>query len=153
MRPMPMRKVLGADMPSPIWPVGVRRIPLAVAQPASLHAILLQAYENGFGTVPDLDAWWSALNGDSEFDPDLLMVAANIDGNPIGFVQSWTSGFIKDLAVQPAWRGRGVGEALLLSSFHAFHERGASHVDLKVVDANTPAIRLYQRLGMEEVPL
>lgn len=151
--PIRMRKILDRDMPSPVWPAGTRRIPLAVAPPAALHSILSQAYENGFGTVADLDTWWNSLNQDAEFDPALVIVAADMDGTPIGLAQSWTSGFIKDLAVLSAWRGHSLGEALLLATFHAFHERGANHVDLKVVADNAPALRLYRRLGMIEVPL
>lgn len=149
--PIRMRKVLDADIPPPVWPIGTRRLSAAVAEPRALHAILVEAYQNGFGSVPDLEDWWSALNADAEFDPALVIVAADIDGTPIGLAQSWTSAFIKDLAVLPAWQGRGIGEALLLSTFHAFHERGASHVDLKVMQGNTRALRLYQSLGMVEV--
>ena len=150
--PIRMRKILSADIPPPVWPVGTRRLSFALAEPRALHAILFEAYQNGFGSVPDFEDWWSALNDDAEFDPALVIIAADMDGAPIGMVQSWTSAFIKDIAVLPAWRGRGIGEALLLSTFHAFHERGATHVDLKVMEGNATAIHLYRHLGMVEVP-
>ena len=147
-----MRKHLALDIPPPVWPVGTRRLPLAVAEPTALHAILSEAYGNGFGGVPNFEDWWSGLNADSEFEPALVVVAADMDGIPIGVIQSWTSNFIKDLAVLPERRGRGIGEALLLSTFHAFHKRGANHVDLKVMEGNISAIQLYRKLGMVEVP-
>ncbi len=150
--PIRMRKALGSDIPPPVWPIETRRLAFALAEPKALHAILSQAYQNGFGSVPNFDDWWNALNDDAEFDPALVIIAADMDGAPIGLVQSWTSAFIKDIAVLPAWRGRGIGEALLLSTFHAFHERGATHVDLKVMPGNAAAIGLYRRLGMVEVP-
>ena len=148
-----LRKVLEARMPTPIWPSGTRRIPLATADPRTLHAILVAAYANGFGSVPSHEKWWSNVSADTEFDPALVLIAADNDDRPIGLAQCWTSGFIKDIAVAQAWRGKGVGEALLLATFHAFHERGLPHVDLKVMAENVGAIRLYQRVGMVKAPL
>ena len=148
-----MRKHLNAEIPPPVWPTGTRRLSFAIAEPRALHAILFQSYQSGFGSVPDFDAWWNALTDDPEFDPALVIIAADMNGAPVGLVQSWTSNFIKDIAVLPDWRRRGLGEALLLSAFHLFHERGCTQVDLKVMDGNTSAIRLYRRLGMVEVPL
>jgi ribosomal protein S18 acetylase RimI-like enzyme len=150
--PIRMRKILSADIPPPVWPVGTRRLPFALAEPRALHAILSEAYQSGFGSVPHFEDWWDTLNDDAEFDPTLVIIAADMDGGPIGLAQSWTSAFIKDIAVLPAWHGRGIGEALLLSTFHAFHERGATHVDLKVMPGNAAAIQLYRRLGMVEAP-
>ena len=148
-----LRKMLSADMQVPIWPTGTRRLALPVANPRALHPILANAYSNGFGQVPPFEEWWSSLNEDAEFDPALFMIAATEEGEPIGLVQGWTSAFIKDFAVVPSWRRKGVGEALLLSIFHAYHLRGASFVDLKVVKDNAVAINFYSRLGMIEATL
>ena len=56
---------------------------------------------------------------------------------------------MKDLAVRPSWRGRGLGEALLRAAFAEFRRRGVATVGLKV-DADNPtgAVRLYERVGM-----
>lgn len=148
-----LRKSLTADMPPPVWPAGTRRIALSLADTRMLHAILSQAYADGYGSVPDYVQWWSALTDDPEFDPTLVIIAAKEAGIPIGLIQCWTSAFIKDLAVALPWRGNGIGEALLLSAFHAFHLRGADHVDLKVVADNSAALKLYRRLGMVAAPL
>lgn len=151
--PIRFRKALSADMPPPVWPNGSRRLALPVTDPRALHAILADAYASGFGQVPPFADWWSALTQDSEYDPEFIIIAATTDGAPIGLVQGWSSAFIKDFAVTPAWRGKGVGEALLLSIFHAYHLRGANNVDLKVVAENSGAIDLYRRLGMTKAPL
>ncbi|MBZ9962379.1 GNAT family N-acetyltransferase [Mesorhizobium sp. BR1-1-2] len=64
----------------------------------------------------------------------------------------WTSAFVRDLAVHPQARGRGIGEALMWHAFAVFRERGAPHVDLKTNTVkNAAAVRLYQRLGMSSV--
>jgi ribosomal protein S18 acetylase RimI-like enzyme len=65
--------------------------------------------------------------------------------------QCWTSSFIKDLAVHPAARRRGLGRALMLATFHAFAQRGSTHVDLKVREENAAAQALYRSLGMRVV--
>ena len=74
------------------------------------------------------------------------------DGNGIaGVAQCWTSAFVKDLAVRPRLRRRGLGSALLLQAFRTFRERGAAFVDLKVVADNlSGALRLYRSHGMRE---
>jgi ribosomal protein S18 acetylase RimI-like enzyme len=119
----------------------------------ALHALLAQAYRNGFGEVPTTaEAWWKAISEDEEFEPPLVFVAVADDGKPVGVAQCWSSGFIKDIAVAEAWRGRGVGAALLQSVFAAFASRGVDSVDLKVRTENTGAIRLYRRAGMVAQP-
>nr|WP_295892562.1 GNAT family N-acetyltransferase [uncultured Devosia sp.] len=149
-----MRKDLSAPQPSPVWPAGAGLAPVAQTRPDALHAILADAYVNGFGTVPTSCAeWWTSLTSDSEFDPALVFVATDASGAPIGLAQCWTSGFVKDLAVVPQWRGKGIGDALLAEVFAVFRDRGLSYVDLKVGAANAPAIALYRRAGMVEAPL
>ncbi|TIL70217.1 MAG: GNAT family N-acetyltransferase, partial [Mesorhizobium sp.] len=64
----------------------------------------------------------------------------------------WTRAFVKDLAVHPEARGRGIAEALMWHVFTTFHARGAAHVDLKTNTVEkAAAVRLYERLGMFEV--
>jgi ribosomal protein S18 acetylase RimI-like enzyme len=58
-------------------------------------------------------------------------------------------GWIGDLAVRDAWRGRGIGEALLRAAFRLFADRGLTHARLNVDAGNaTGALRLYERAGM-----
>lgn len=143
---------LNMALPALVWPAGAHPVPLATSKPIQLHALLVAAYRNGFGSVPLFDDWWTNLVEDSEFDPKLVFIAADASANPIGLAQCWTSGFIKDLVVAESWRGRRLGKALLLAAFHAFAARGLTHVDLKVETNNARARRLYQSLGMVEAP-
>ena len=105
------------------------------------------------GAVASFEDWYGNLTTDSEFDPALCVPALAEDGQVAGFVQCWTSNFIKDLAVAPAYRGQGVGAALMQHAFSLFAARGAPYVDLKVGVDEEPARRLYARLGMAEAPL
>ena len=148
-----LRKQLSGALAIPQWPAGIRLAPVSDVAPDALHALLATAYANGFGSVPPLDEWWPAITADTEYDPDLWLVAIDATGQPVGLALCWTSGFIKDIAVSQAARGQGVGEALLHAAFAACHRRGLDHVDLKVIAANHAAIRLYRRVGMDTVPL
>ena len=148
-----LRKHLSSAQPAPFWPAGTHLVPVDNVAPERLHAILESAYANGYGSVPAFADWWHSITSDEEYDPALLFIAADASGQPIGLALCWSSGFIKDIAVRPDHRGQGIGETLLRAAFATFQQRGLDHVDLKVKSANTPALRLYRRLGMVEAPL
>lgn len=56
-----------------------------------------------------------------------------------------------DITTDPAWRKQGLGEALVLSVMAWARENGARTAYLQVVTNNTPALRLYEKLGFKEV--
>jgi GNAT superfamily N-acetyltransferase len=56
-------------------------------------------------------------------------------------------GSIQNLGILPGWRGRGLGEALLLQALAGFRRAGLPHAQLEVTAQNNSAIRLYRRLG------
>jgi GNAT superfamily N-acetyltransferase len=74
------------------------------------------------------------------------------DGQPIGrlWIDEWRDQIrLVDIALMPEWRGGGVGSRLL----HEVLDRGAASgkpVTIHV-EAYNPALRLYQRLGFENV--
>ena len=55
--------------------------------------------------------------------------------------------YLEDLYVQPAHRGKGVGEALLTRLAALANERGYARFEWSVLDWNENAIRFYERLG------
>lgn len=56
--------------------------------------------------------------------------------------------WLYQLAVDARWRGRGIGEALLLATLRASYEVGARTLSLTVDEPNLAARRLYERVGM-----
>jgi len=54
---------------------------------------------------------------------------------------------VHDLAVDPAWRGRGIGTRLLEAVVALARERGHCKVTLEVREDNAGAMTLYRRLG------
>ncbi|HEX8595576.1 MAG TPA: GNAT family N-acetyltransferase [Pseudomonas sp.] len=116
---------------------------------AQIHLLLALAHPEG-GSVPDYPAWLRAFETDAEFDPNLCFTAW--DGAQLsGVIQCWTSGFIKDLVVSPHARRQGIALALLNHAFQAFARRGEARVDLKVMENNLPARRLYEKVEMHYV--
>ncbi len=57
------------------------------------------------------------------------------------------------LAVDPQTSRPGVGRALVRTLAERYRGRGRSYLDLSVVHDNQPAIRLYEQLGFERVPV
>lgn len=145
-----MRLVLDGELPPPRWPAGLSVRALALGDTPALHALLVHAYRHGAGSVPAYAEWLSWLIEDSEFDPAVCPLVFAGDGLVAAAI-CWTSAFVKDLAVHEAFRGRGVGEALLRHVFWTFRARGATKVELKARAHNAPALRLYARVGMVPV--
>jgi GNAT-family acetyltransferase (TIGR03103 family) len=68
-------------------------------------------------------------------------------GDPEGGTSLWC------LAVDPQYPLPAVGEALVRTLVEQYRERGRSYLDLSVLHDNERAIRLYERLGFERVPV
>lgn len=146
--PVRLRPNLSHPLALPVFPDGVVLQPFSASDAAPLHAVLQLSY--GRSRVASFAQWWSGLSSDTEYDPALCFTAFGPNGL-VGGAQCWSSGFVKDLAVHPDWRERGLGAALLLTAFHAFRQRGVLSVDLKTAADNHTALRLYQRMGMLRV--
>jgi mycothiol synthase len=143
---------LRPPLADPGWPAGLHLRPFdAERDAADVHACLVEAFRASDERVAPYDEWRPWVLGDPMYDPALVFVADG-DGEVAGVAQCWTDGFVKDLAVRPAYRGRGLGEALLRTAFAEFARRGVEHARLKVDSDNpTGAVRLYRRVGMEEI--
>jgi GNAT superfamily N-acetyltransferase len=55
--------------------------------------------------------------------------------------------YLEDLFVQPEYRGRGVGKALLIHLAGIAVQRGYGRFEWSVLDWNAPAIGFYRKLG------
>ena len=59
--------------------------------------------------------------------------------------------YLEDLYVDPAFRARGVGKALLQHLARLTIERGCARLEWSALDWNRPAIDFYLRLGAVEL--
>jgi GNAT superfamily N-acetyltransferase len=57
--------------------------------------------------------------------------------------------YLEDLYVRPAFRGRGMGKAMLVHLAKLARERGCGRLEWSVLDWNEPSIRFYASLGAE----
>jgi hypothetical protein len=79
---------------------------------------------------------------------------ARADGELIGLANLGLRGsdaWVGGVGVVPAHRGGGVGEALMRGLADEARSRGAERVWLEVIEANTAALRLYEKLGYGHV--
>ena len=129
----------------------------------AIFAAHAESFAEHWGELPpDPVEWWRAHrdSASSGYDPGLWFVAAEGDeliGFAIGRLERDETdreyGYIATLGVRPAWRGRGVAEALLRHSFEAFRTRGLPYAALHVDAENTTgAVRLYTKVGMQPHP-
>jgi len=120
----------------------------------AFHAAQQEAFADHWEHRPtSWEEWQEKRFGRETFDPTLWWVAT--DGDAIAGVifgerrRDPDQGWIDVLGVRPAYRRRGIAEALLKTAFAEFYRRGERRVGLGV-DAESPtgATRVYERAGM-----
>lgn len=121
----------------------------------AVHAVMTEAFADEWEYRPEpFDRWAEQLTSSPTFDPTLWLLA-RAEARPIGALTTnvWGDrGWLNEIGVLAAYRGRGIGEALLRGSFAAFSGRGLRRVLLNVDAANpTGATALYERAGMRVV--
>lgn len=153
------RMRLGLDRPSPepLWPPGVQVRPYErPADDVATHTLIEACFaEIGGQHRRTLEQWSVFLLATAKFDPELCLVAVAADGQAVGAAMSQDAGdygFVRQLAVAPAYRGRGLGLALLHECFRRHAARGLPATVLYVDAANpTGALALYEKAGMSVV--
>jgi ribosomal protein S18 acetylase RimI-like enzyme len=145
-----LRRMLDGALQAPSWPQGFALRTFEPADAPEVHALLTRVFDDG--ADGSFEEWWARISGDAEFDPKLFFLAHDAAGRLAAVALSWTSAFVRDVAVDPTARRLGLAEALMRHVFTVFQARGAAHVDLKTdLVVNADAARLYRRLDMVEV--
>jgi ribosomal protein S18 acetylase RimI-like enzyme len=145
-----MRRNLAEVVPAITWPQGIVLHEYRPELAEDVHRLMERGYLDGGGRVPALDIWQQRFETDPEYDPSLCFIAQDADGI-VGVCQCWTSAYIKNLVVHPRAQRQGLGRALLLNAFNVFQQRREGFVDLKVLEDNLRAQRLYESAGMTVV--
>ena len=60
--------------------------------------------------------------------------------------------YLEDLYVQEAYRGQGIGKALLKAVAQIAYERGYGRLEWSVLDWNETAIAFYKKMGADVLP-
>ncbi|MFY9934877.1 MAG: mycothiol synthase [Streptosporangiaceae bacterium] len=163
-----MRRPLDAPLDEPVLPPG--RV-LRTFVPGQDEDEWLALNGRAFAKHPEQGAWTrhdlDLREREPWFDPAGFFVATH-DGDMTGF--HWTKvhpageqdgggddgrvseipvGEVYVVGVDPAEQGSGLGRALTLVGLRHLRDLGLGQVMLYVDEDNTPAIRMYQRLGFE----
>jgi len=94
--------------------------------------------------------------------PTALVLLAIAEARPVGLAVCFL-GFstfrarpllnIHDLAVVPAWRGKGVGRRLLVAAEDRARRRGCCRLTLEVQEDNVRALGLYGSFGFSDLAI
>lgn len=94
---------------------------------------------------------WSEKSISSELENGLSYWLVAIDGERVaGYIGSQTvmgETDMMNVAVHPDYRRKGIAEALINSLVDALQEQGSHSLTLEVRASNTPAQKLYEKLG------
>lgn len=85
----------------------------------------------------------------------LSFLVAEVDGRVVGYIIGTVRfpnvGHVLAIGVEPEYRGKGIGTALMKSIFEYFKKRGVGKVRLEARESNKVARQFYRSLGFVEV--
>lgn len=151
------RMAIDLEEPPPpaVWPEGFELSVMGPGDEQAIRDVIEDAFRDHWGHEPhDLDHWRQHTFAQDWWDSSLVylvrhegeVVAGEINAVRFGI------GWISSLGTRRAWRGRGLGRALLLHAFAELHRRGQTRIGLAVDAGNeTGATHLYESVGMRVV--
>ncbi|NJE05305.1 ribosomal-protein-alanine N-acetyltransferase [Thermococcus sp. M36] len=136
-----------------IQPVGGRvPLPMVVIRPAKLFDIpdIVRIERESFREEYPRGVFLVFL----ENNPETFLVAEH-SGRVVGYVMGYLrpdlEGHIMSIAVDPAYRGKGIGSALLTEVIERLIKKGARYIGLEVRVSNERAIKLYESFGFRKI--
>ena len=144
--------------PLPRIPLPVAAVPWTAETAGQFFAVYSAAFaERHRLGAPRANAaeWIAGNNEDPDFRPDVSRLAL-AGGQPVGFLTAGvlhlpqgdqTVGWISQVGVDPAWRGRAIAAGLIAGVLEQFRSEGFAAAGLHVNANNPHAAELYARLG------
>ena len=128
-----------------------------------LGAMLVRAHhefdaQRFIPATPQTESGYGAYLGTQIGAQGVVILVAEEDGKVIGYSYAGMEGFdymalrgpagaVYDIIVDPAYRERGVGRALLSATLEALEAQGAPRVVLSTAERNEAAQRMFERAG------
>lgn len=122
----------------------------------NMTAVLLGQVEELEKVCFSLPWTWEMLMSQLPDDEHEFLAAVDENEKLLGYVGMMTvldEGYISNVAVDPACRRQGIGEALIRELLERCRLRQLSFVTLEVREHNEPAIGLYSKMGFVPVGL
>lgn len=94
------------------------------------------------------DFWHEAQNELATY------IVGELDGKIVAYAGAWVSfnqAEVMSVAVEPEFRGQGIGTILFGELIRLVKARGATAITLEVRPSNTAAIKLYESFGLKSV--
>lgn len=114
------------------------------------HVAAVAALEKVCFSMP-----WSEASVTSELTNPLALWIVAVDGDTLcGYVGSQAvmgEADMMNIAVDPAWRRRGIARELVLELIRQLKKTGVHCLTLEVRASNAPAIALYESMGFTQV--
>jgi ribosomal protein S18 acetylase RimI-like enzyme len=146
---------LTEEPPEPVLPPGLVVDELHDDEYRAFYETLNEAFAEHWGWHPTPFEEWLELRRGQHRDERGPIWFVVRDGDELAAVTRNDlsvagGGYVGAIGVRPAWRGKGLGKALLLRTFAEFWRRGTTRVTLDVDSENpTGAVKLYERVGMQ----
>lgn len=115
-----------------------------------VHSLIQEAFDRPGRTPQTIHDWQDFMMGAYNFEPELWFLAFSGDAL-IGAILCFDYpqyGWVRQLAVNAQWRGKGIGKFLLKHAFQVLYARGKRSVGLGVDAENDTAFQVYERAGM-----
>lgn len=114
----------------------IKELAVYEKEPDAVTVSMEHFVDSGFGANP---VWWA--------------VVAEVDGKVVGCAlyyirySTWKGQrmYLEDLIVNEAWRGKGIGKALLDELIQIAKDKGYNGIMWQVLDWNEPAINFYKK--------
>ncbi len=155
-----MRRDLRQPLPDYPLPAGMSVQTWTADNASDFYSVYEDAFRTRTSSTWSESAWQHhfANREDEGFRPELSLIIK--EGNePLAYVvchmdvvdegEVPEGVWITQMAVRAAWRGRGIGAALLTETMRCFAQAGHTYAFLSVNVNNPQARRLYDRMGFE----
>jgi ribosomal protein S18 acetylase RimI-like enzyme len=108
--------------------------------------------------TPSTELGYASFLGTQLEEPNVIVLVALLDGDVVGYTYAGNegrdymalrgpAGVLYDIVVDPSYRERGIGQALLAATLATLKEHGAPRVVLSTAERNESAQRLFARAG------